>query len=43
MAQPKPAFYVAVLLVVAGLVGFGLLRIGNIGPGGDQTGRISSD
>src|SRR6476661_4540583 len=43
MAQPKPAFYVAVLLVVVGLVGFGLWRFGNIGPGGDQAGRISSD
>src|SRR3954447_3340436 len=41
MAQPKPAFYVAVLLVVVGLVGFGLWRYGAIGPGGDQTGRIS--
>jgi NitT/TauT family transport system substrate-binding protein len=44
MAQPKPAFYVAVLLVVVGLVGFGLWRYGAIGPGGtDQTGRISDD
>jgi NitT/TauT family transport system substrate-binding protein len=41
MAQPKPAFYVAVLLVVVGLVGFGLWRYGAIGPGGDQTGRLS--
>ncbi|MEO8075232.1 MAG: phosphate ABC transporter substrate-binding/OmpA family protein [Acidobacteriota bacterium] len=40
MAQPKPAFYVAVLLVVLGLVGFGLWRYGAIGPG-DQAGRIS--
>jgi ABC-type nitrate/sulfonate/bicarbonate transport system substrate-binding protein len=43
MAQPKPAFYVAVLLVVVGLVGFGLWRYGAIGPGGDQTGRISDE
>ena len=43
MAQPKPAFYVAVLLVVLGLVGFGLWRYGAIGPGTDQAGRISDD
>jgi ABC-type nitrate/sulfonate/bicarbonate transport system substrate-binding protein/outer membrane protein OmpA-like peptidoglycan-associated protein len=43
MAQPKPAFYVAVLLVVVGLVGFGLWRYGAIGPSTDQTGRISDD
>src|SRR3990170_1429408 len=44
MAQPKPAFYVAVLLVVVGLVGLGLWRYGAIGPGGgDQTGRISDE
>ena len=44
MAQPKPAFYVAVLLVVVGLVGFGLWRYGAIGPGGtDQTGRLSDE
>src|SRR5215213_6317936 len=40
--QPRPAFYVAVLLVVLGLVGFALWRYGAIGPG-DQAGRISSD
>jgi NitT/TauT family transport system substrate-binding protein len=40
MAQPKPAFYVAVLAVVLGLVGLGLWRYGAIGPG-DQAGRIS--
>ena len=36
--QPKPAFYVAVLLVVIGLVGLALWRYGQIGPGrqGDQ-------
>jgi NitT/TauT family transport system substrate-binding protein len=38
--QPKPAFYVAVLLVVVGLVGLALWRYGAIGPGGGQ-GRIS--
>ena len=43
MAQPKPAFYVAVLLVVVGLVGFGLWRYGAIGPGTDQTGRLSDE
>jgi NitT/TauT family transport system substrate-binding protein len=43
MAQPKPAFYAAVLVVVAGLVGFGLWRYGAIGSGGDQAGRISQD
>jgi NitT/TauT family transport system substrate-binding protein len=44
MAQPKPAFYVAVLLVVVGLVGFGLWRYGAIHPGsGDQAGRISDE
>ena len=39
--QPKPAFYVAVLLVVVGLVGLALWRYGSIGPGGGQAGRIS--
>ena len=32
--QPRPAFYVAVLLVVIGLVGLALWRYGAIGPGG---------
>src|SRR4029078_1294990 len=41
--QPKPAFYVAVLLVVAGLVGLALWRYGAIGPGGGQAGRISNE
>ncbi len=41
--QPRPAFYVGVLLVVLGLVGFALWRYGAIGPGGGQAGRISSD
>ena len=40
--QPKPAFYVAVLLVVLGLVGVALWRYGAIGPGG-QAGRISNE
>ena len=40
--QPKPAFYVAVLLVVIGLVGLALWRYGAIGPGGGQ-GRISEE
>jgi len=41
--QPKPAFYVAVLLVVVGLVGLALWRYGAIGPGGGQAGRISNE
>jgi ABC-type nitrate/sulfonate/bicarbonate transport system substrate-binding protein/outer membrane protein OmpA-like peptidoglycan-associated protein len=40
--QPRPAFYVAVLLVVLGLVGLAIWRYGAIGPG-RQDGRISSD
>jgi NitT/TauT family transport system substrate-binding protein len=40
--QPKPAFYVAVLLVVLGLAGLALYRYGAIGPGG-QGGQFSSD
>jgi NitT/TauT family transport system substrate-binding protein len=40
--QPKPAFYVAVLLVIVGLVGLALWRLGAL-PGGGQGGRISSD
>jgi NitT/TauT family transport system substrate-binding protein len=40
--QPRPAFYVSVLLVVLGLVGLALWRYGAIGPGG-QTSQISSD
>ena len=31
--QPKPTFYVAVLVVVLGLVGLALWRYGAIGPG----------
>src|SRR5216684_127142 len=42
--QPRPAFYVAVLLVVIGLVGLALWRYGAIGPGGaGQAGRFSSE
>src|SRR4051794_20445715 len=42
--QPKPAFYVAVLLVVAGLLGLALWRYGAITPGGGgQAGRISDE
>jgi NitT/TauT family transport system substrate-binding protein len=40
--QPRPAFYVAVLLVVLGLVGLALYRYGAIGSGG-QGGQFSSD
>lgn len=39
--QPRPAFYVAVLIVVLGLVGLALYRYGAIGPGG--SGRFSDD
>jgi len=41
--QPRPTFYVAVLLVVLGLVGFALWRYGAIGPGSGQAGRITDD
>src|SRR5215210_6562552 len=41
--QPRPAFYVAVLLVVLGLVGLALWRYGAIGPRADQTGSISTE
>src|SRR5436190_13747706 len=40
--QPRPAFYVAVLLVVLGLVGLALWRFGAIAPG-RQDGRITND
>jgi NitT/TauT family transport system substrate-binding protein len=40
--QPKPAFYVAVLLVVLGLVGLALWRYGAIGPG-SQVGKFTTD
>src|SRR6476659_6033594 len=40
--QPKPAFYVAVLLVVIGLVGLALWRYGALGPG-SKVGQFTSD
>ena len=40
--QPRPAFYVAVLLVVLGLVGLALWRYGAIGPK-SQTGQFTAD
>jgi len=40
--QPRPAFYVAVFVVVAGLIGLALWRYGAIGPT-NQTGQISSN
>src|SRR5499426_2081630 len=40
--QPRPAFYVAVFLVVVGLVGLALWRYGAVGPGRD-VGQISNE
>jgi NitT/TauT family transport system substrate-binding protein len=40
--QPKPVFYVAVFLVVIGLVGLAIWRYSSTGPGG-ESGRISSE
>jgi ABC-type nitrate/sulfonate/bicarbonate transport system substrate-binding protein len=40
--QPRPAFYVAVLIVVLGLVGVALWRFGAIGSGG-KAGTFTSD
>jgi NitT/TauT family transport system substrate-binding protein len=40
--QPKPAFYVAVFLVVLGLVGLAIWRYGAI-PGSRQAGQISDE
>jgi NitT/TauT family transport system substrate-binding protein len=40
--QPKPTFYVAVFLVVLGLVGLAIWRYGAAGPGGGG-GQFSSD
>src|SRR6186997_2594508 len=40
--QPKPAFYVAVLAVVLGLVGLALWRYGAIGPG-SKVGQFTAD
>src|SRR6476660_1961918 len=39
---PRPAFYVAALLVIVGLAGLALYRFGAIGPG-SQSGRISDE
>ena len=41
--QPRPAFYVAVLLVVVGLVGLALWRFGAIGPRSGQTSQITDE
>jgi len=41
MAQPRPAFYVAVFVVIVGLVGLALWRMGVVGP--DSGGRFSAD
>src|SRR5262245_61292866 len=41
--QPKPAFYVAVFLVVIGLVALGLWRMGKIGPRSSGSGTFTSD
>src|SRR5262245_1258134 len=40
--QPRPAFYVAVLIVILGLVGLALWRYGAIGTGG-RTAQISNE
>jgi hypothetical protein len=40
--QPRPAFYVAVLLMVLGLVGLALWRYGAIGPK-SQSGQFTAD
>ena len=40
--QPRPAFYVTVLIVVLGLVGLALWRYGAL-PGVGQAGRISNE
>jgi NitT/TauT family transport system substrate-binding protein len=41
--KPRPAFYLAVLVVVVGLVGLALWRFGAIGPGAREGGQITSD
>jgi NitT/TauT family transport system substrate-binding protein len=41
--QPRPAFYVAVFLVVLCLVGLALWRYGAIGPGGGRAGQVSNE
>ena len=40
--QPRPAFYVAVFLVILGLVGLAIWRYGAAGPGGGG-GQFSSE
>jgi NitT/TauT family transport system substrate-binding protein len=42
-AQPKPLFYVAVLLVIAGLVGFAAYRADILAPAGDDPGKEAGD
>ena len=37
--QPKPAFYVAVFIVILGLVGLALCRYGAIGPASTRPAR----
>jgi len=41
--QPRPAFYVAVFLVVLGLVGLALWRYGAIGGAGSKVGQFTAD
>ncbi len=40
--KPKAPFYVAVFLVIAGLVGFGLYRAGILAPEGKKDGQITA-
>src|SRR5215510_10694439 len=40
--QPRPTFYVAVFLVIIGLVGLAIWRYGAAGPGG-RVGRLTPD
>jgi len=42
MAQPKPAFFFAVLLVILGLIGFAVYRYADLRTS-DQSGRISDE
>src|SRR5438552_6261221 len=41
--QPKPAFYLAVLLVVLGLVALAIWQYPGMRPGGKPAGQISND
>ena len=41
-AKPKPTFYLAVLVIIVGLVGLALWRFGAL-PTGDEGGRFSLD